>query len=290
MSLLWKQTRNINYDGKNLEGAQQHFLINEKHDGWKSKRWHFCVELHSAGADSPWSVDISTFFASRCVYSRHCVRGWIRTLLQLSLSRLWSRLSWRVCDRRATQTWATVLLLGSFLTTCKQAQVKRGAFLTMTPVHSVTPCFTSWSWRWSGRQVFLGNAHTRSQSRSVAEGNPSGPAAAGSSAPAAGQTPWAGPQAGNASLKGKFDSLSDLQSSSPSTTTAHVVTTTQNQKQLFENVAYYLWFVSHSRPIQRALSWVLHEKSFLFQEGVGSLVKRSEIIEQQPLSPSVHMS
>lgn len=58
---------------------------------------------------------LSTFFASRCVYSRHCVRGWTRTLLQLSLRQLWSRLSWRVWDSRAIQTWATVLLLGSFL-------------------------------------------------------------------------------------------------------------------------------------------------------------------------------
>lgn len=48
----------------------------------------------------------------------------------------------------------------------------------------------------------------------------------------------------------------------------------------------YLWFVSHSQPIQRALSGVLHEKSFLLQEGTGSLGTRSENIEQQPCSPS----
>lgn len=177
------------------------FLNLQKAHGRKSKRLDSCVELLSAGADSPWSADIRTFFASRCVYSRHCVSGWIRTLLQLSLRRLWSRLSWRVWDNRAIQTWATVLLLGSFLTKCKEVRVNHAAFLHVTPVHSVTPCFTSWSWRWSGRPVCRGNVHTRFQSRSGAEDNQSVPAAAGSSAPAVGQKPSAGPQADNASLK-----------------------------------------------------------------------------------------
>lgn len=83
-----------------------------------------------------------------------------------------------------------------------KAQVKHAAFIKMTPGISVTPCFTSWSWRWIGRPVFQGNARTRFRSHPAAARSPSGPAAAGSSAPAAGQIPSAGPQAGNASLKG----------------------------------------------------------------------------------------
>lgn len=170
--------------------------------GQKSKRQDSCVKLLSAGADSHWGADISTFFARRCVYSRHCVSGWIRTLQQFSLRRLWSRLSWRVWDSRAAQTWATVLLLDSFLSPGKEVRVNHVAFLHVTPAHSVAPCLTSWSWRWSGRPVCQVNARTRFQSRPGAEGNRSVPAAAGSFAPTAGQRPSAGPQADNASLKG----------------------------------------------------------------------------------------
>lgn len=67
----------------------------------------------------------STFFARRCVYSTQCVRGWVRKLLQLSLSPLWSLLSWRVWDSRVSHTWDTELLLGSFLSVVMHKQEKK---------------------------------------------------------------------------------------------------------------------------------------------------------------------
>lgn len=67
----------------------------------------------------------STFFARRCVYSTQCVRGWVRKLLQLSLSPLWSLLSWRVWDSRVSHAWDTELLLGSFLSVVMHKQEKK---------------------------------------------------------------------------------------------------------------------------------------------------------------------
>lgn len=75
-----------------------------------------------------WSYN-STFLASRCVYSRQWVSGWMRKLLQHSLSPLWSLLSWRVWDRRATQTWVTEWLLGSFLSTFRQKTKRFSDFI-----------------------------------------------------------------------------------------------------------------------------------------------------------------
>lgn len=238
--------------------------------GW-IKRETFCVELLSAGADSPWSADISTFFASRCVHSRHCVSSWIRTLLQLSLRLLWSRLSWRVWDSRAVQTWATVLLLGSFLTTRKEVRVNHAAFLHATPAHSATPCFTSWSWRWSGRPVCRANAHTRFQSRCGAEGNRSVPAAAGSSAPAAGQKPSAGPQADNAFLRG----------STPRTLNAWFQPfNTKNNRYLY-NLTFDLCLIVNQ---SNALSPEFYMRShFCYNRGLEAWIQEVKILSNSPV-------
>lgn len=166
-----------------------------------------CMAVHS------WvSACSSTFFARRCVYSTQCVRGWVRKLLQLSLSPLWSLLSWRVWDSRASHTWDTELLLGSFLSTVMHIQEKeykrtqslkdRNELLCSSACY-VQCAITSLSLMWTFRLVFPGNEHTRFQSHPVDAGSLSGLATVGSFAQVASPIPSVGLQADSEPLKGQ---------------------------------------------------------------------------------------
>lgn len=156
------------------------------------------------------SAAVSTFLARRWVYSKQCARGWIRKLLQLSLSPLWSLLSWRVWDSRASHTCATELPLGSFLCICEAGrQQSQGCacVLHKNTLELLVSCalrisFTFWSSRRTFQQVFPESGRTRFQSPPAAWGSRSCPAAAGSSAPESSPAPSAGLQADNEPLKG----------------------------------------------------------------------------------------
>lgn len=154
----------------------------------------------------------STFFARRCVYSTQCVRGWVRKLLQLSLSPLWSLLSWRVWDNRVSHTWDTELLLGSFLSVVMHKQEKKiqkdtnfedWNELLCSLARYVQCAITSLSLMWTFLLVFPGNEHTRFQSHPVDAGSLSGLAAVGSFAQVASPILSVGLQADSEPLKGR---------------------------------------------------------------------------------------